>query len=104
MKEVDADLYEFLQSHETGIGSIQNEIKAWVHVPFDDLQKFVNIVGYTYFVCGGVECRLQEDNVCVDINYFIEGAGHLLSSYKNCFNENDWDECEKEILMMESED
>ena len=103
MKEVDADLYDFLNNHETGMCCRDNKIEAWTFINFDDVQDFINIVGTDYFNCGGIECRLQEDNVCIDIIDFIEGKGQLLSSYKNCFDKCDWEQYEKIILESEKD-
>lgn len=103
MKVVNADLYEFLNTHETGIGVSDRDgnIEAWVHIPFEDFRDFINAVGSSWFDCGGVDCRLQEDNVCIDITNFIDGEGHLLSSYKNCFNQENYKDCEEQILKLE---
>ena len=102
MKEVNADLFEFLSNHETGMYYQYNNVTAYVFIDFGDAQEFTNIVGNGWFDEGGVDCKLQENGLCVEINDFIEGEGHLLSSYENCFSEQDWKEHKEKILELES--
>lgn len=103
MKEVNADLYEFLNNNETGMYPDKSEVMVYVFVSFYDVVDFVNAVGKYHFEEGGRDCKLQETGICIDINYFIESEGHKLSSYKNCFSKNDWDNYGKQILKSEED-
>ncbi len=87
---VDADLYDFLKANETGLFRRKEEVIAYVHVDFADLSDFVKIVGTNRFSEGGMEVVLMCDTVCVELNDIIEGYGHELSDYRNCFGE--WNE------------
>lgn len=102
-KEVNADLYNFLNENETGLTTENNgkDIIAYVHIYFWKLDDFVKIVGSYPFDEGGREVVMFEDTICVELNDIIEGDGHNLSSYKRCFNENDWENFEIQILEME---
>lgn len=94
MKEVNVDLYEFLQDRETGLykDSKTNEVITYVHIPFYDLPEFVEIVGSEYFSEGGIDVVMLYDTICIDLNIIIENEGHELESYKGCFNKNDWED------------
>lgn len=102
-KEVIADLYDFLKENETGLYKEDNEIVTYVHISFYDLQDFVKIVGEDTFDEGGIEVRMFDNTICVDLNDIFESFGHGISNYKNCFNEYDYERYEKEILEMDGE-
>ncbi|HML33825.1 hypothetical protein [Sporomusa sphaeroides] len=88
---VDAELYDFLKANETGLFRRKNEVVAYVHVNFFNLDDFVKIVGPGHFDEGGIEVQLMHNTVCVELNDIIENAyGQELSDYRNCFDE--WDE------------
>ncbi|HBC94351.1 MAG TPA: hypothetical protein DCZ10_15990 [Pelotomaculum sp.] len=99
--DVNARLYDFLKDNETGLYSRRNEIIAYVHINFYDLKEFIEIVGDYYFDEGGIQVQMLKYSICVDINDIIEGEGHYLSAYKNCFDEQDWKYCEEQIKAME---
>lgn len=101
MKEVNADLYKFLDDHECHLFKLENQIRAWVCVSFIWLEDFVEIVGTYPFEEGGMEVRMFEDSLSIDLNEIIEGEGHLLSSYQNCFPEDEWEQYKDEILKEE---
>jgi hypothetical protein len=101
MKEVNADLYEFLNNHEISMSYNGKLIEAFVFIDFRDIEDFTRIVGSSYFDEEGVECILKSDYICIDIVEFIEGDGHNLSSYQNCFKEEDWERYGKQILESE---
>lgn len=98
--EVDADLYEFLKENETGMFRKGDTVIAYVHVYFFRLDDFVKIVGDHWFDEGGYDAQLFRDTICIDLNDIIEGQGHNLISYKNCFEESDIECYEKELLAM----
>ncbi|OMD66888.1 hypothetical protein [Paenibacillus odorifer] len=101
MSEVDADLYDFLKGNETGLYRKKDEVLSYVLVDFDRLSKFVEVVGEGCFDESGVDVVMKNNYVAIELNSFIEGFGHYLSSYKNCFDE--WDEYKSEILEMEKQ-
>jgi hypothetical protein len=91
---VDSALYDFLKDNETGLykNYKTNEIIGFVHISFYDLEKFVKeVAGESHFEEGGMEVQMFRESVCIDLNYIIEGLGHDLRDYKNCFNKSDWD-------------
>lgn len=91
-KEVKADLYDFLQRNETGMFVKKDELFTYVHVHFDDLAEFVEIVGSHPFDEGGLEIRMFERTMAIDLNDIIEGDGHELLAYRACFDESDVDD------------
>lgn len=102
-KTVNPDLYDFLKDRECGLyQQSETEIIAYVFIEFDDLDEFQSIVGRSYFSDdGGVECKLQEGHIWIEINDIVEYSGQYISSYQKCFREEDWKRCEKYILEME---
>ncbi|CQR73326.1 hypothetical protein SOV_51100 [Sporomusa ovata DSM 2662] len=85
---VDAELYDFLKQNETGLFCRKNEVIAYVHVNFCDLDDFVKMIGVDYLSEGGIEVQLMDSTVCIELNDIIEdGFEHELSDYKNCFSE-----------------
>lgn len=104
MKEVNADLYDFLNNHEAHICVINSRIESYVFIPFYDLENFVAMVGYDYLSDdGGVDCKLQDGNICIDVVDLIEYQGHLVSSYGKCFYEQEWRQHKEQILKLEVE-
>ncbi|MCM3273797.1 hypothetical protein [Paenibacillus elgii] len=103
--EVNADLYDFLKEHETGLFTKEfhknKTVFAYVHVHFSDLSEFVDIVGSDYFSEGNVDVTMLEHTIAIELNDIIEGDGHYLSSYKKCFDEDDWRCYEEKIKEME---
>lgn len=87
--EVHADLYDFLQENETGLYVKDNELIAYVHVHFSNLDEFVGIIGSYPFDEGGLEVRMFERTLAIDLNGIIEADGHELLAYRKCFNEED---------------
>lgn len=101
-REVDADLYDFLKECELGLYKKNDEVIAFVHIDFNKLKRFVDIVGYSYFTDdGGIKVIMQDDDVCIDLNDIFERNGHNISNYKNCFYEDDYRQYKEEILKME---
>jgi len=104
MKEVNAELYQFLKDNETGLYMDQyGEAIAYVHIHFSDLDDFTKIVGAGTFDDGGLDITMFKTTICVELNDIIEAEGHNLSSYKACFNKDDWEDCEEAILKYEKE-
>ncbi|WP_342423160.1 hypothetical protein [Paenibacillus sp. FSL E2-0178] len=99
MAEVDADLYEFLKENETGLYRKNGEVLSYVLVDFDRLSQFVEVVGEGYFDESGVGVVMRNRYLAIELDSFIEGYSHYLSSYKKCFDE--WEEYESEVLEME---
>ncbi|MGG4346462.1 hypothetical protein ABEW68_33085 [Paenibacillus lautus] len=104
-REVDAELYEFFREREMGLYTKEFErnktVFAFVRVDFSDLDTFIEIVGEEHFAEGPMEVALCSNDVCIEINDLIELYGHYLSSYKNCFDEDDWEHYESRIKEME---
>lgn len=101
MSEVDANLYEFLRENETGFVKEEYGIVLYVHVPFYVLDDFVKIVGEHHFEEGGVDVLMFDETICFELNDVIEGVGHKITSYKNCFDEFEYKRYEKELLEGE---
>ncbi|MFW5962409.1 MAG: hypothetical protein ACOCQR_02225 [bacterium] len=102
MSEVNVELYELLKDRECHLYQDykNNQITAWVVLYHFDLQDFCKAVGPYYFDEGGAECKLLQDGeIAIDLNEIIEGEGHLLSAYAECFEE--WEEYREEILKLE---
>ncbi|MCR8641400.1 hypothetical protein NV379_01910 [Paenibacillus sp. N1-5-1-14] len=103
--EVNADLYDFLKENETGLYTKEfnrnKTVYAYVHVYFNSLSEFAEIVGSHPFDEGGMQVTMFESTIAIELNDIIDGDGHYLSSYKKCFNEYDWEQYEKQIEEME---
>ena len=101
MKEVEADLYEFLRDKEVHIYPENNDeyiMSTWI--PFDEIKDFINIVGAGYFADdGGVDVKLQSDGIYIELNDFIEGLDQNISSYSYCID--NWDTYKNGILKLE---
>jgi len=87
--KVDPDLYEFLQNHETGLCLERHGIVAYVHVEFYDLKDFVEIVGLDWFSEGGLDVKMFNDTICIELNDIFETDGNCILDYESCFCEND---------------
>jgi hypothetical protein len=101
--DVDANLYEFLKENETGMHSQGEQVIVYVHIPFYNLKEFVEIVGDGAFDEGGLESHFFRESVCVELNDIIENDGHNISSYKKCFDPDDWKRYEDQVKKMELE-
>src|SRR5699024_8635467 len=102
--EVDANLYEFLRENETGLIKDDRGLIFYVHVPFYLLDEFAEIVGHHHFEEGGMTVLLFDESVCVDLNDIIEGAGHKITSYKNCFDEFDLRRYAEDFKALEDDE
>jgi hypothetical protein len=89
MAMVDANLYEFLKSHECKLFLRKGEVIAVVLVDFDDIKDFQDIFGQDSFNEGNVEVTLMYGYVGIELNDFIEGTGSEIVDYKSCFDPSD---------------
>lgn len=101
---VEVEIYEFLKKNETGFyrNPQTKEVTGYVCVNFGDLQEFAELVGASQFDDGGMEVTMMNGYVAIDVNGIIEGYGHGLQNYKNCFSKEDWETWGKEIIAQES--
>ena len=102
-REVNVDLYEFMKENETGLFKRNNDVIAYVHIYFFNLDDFVKIVGEDWFDEGGREVQMFNNTICIELNDVIEGDGHKLSSYEGCFDKCTWRDYKKEIEDMEGD-
>lgn len=87
---INLELYEMLKKVETKLFLYKDEIKAIAFINFVDLDKFVEIVGRAFFCDdGGIDVKLQDYNICVELNYIFEYEGNTILDYKKCFNSED---------------
>src|SRR5699024_12204960 len=100
--EVDANIYEFLRAKEKGITKDYYGLVFYVHVPFYQLDEFVEVIGEHNFEEGVMNVLMFDDTLCIDLNDNIEGAGHKITSYKKCF-EDVLRPYEEEFKALESE-
>lgn len=87
--KVKLDLYAFLMKNETGMWVKGNELITYVHVHFEDLAEFVEIVGIRPFDESGLGVRMFEKTVVIELNDILEADGHEILAYRTCFNEDD---------------
>jgi hypothetical protein len=103
--EVNALLYDFLKEHEVQLYTKNFEkdktVYAIVFIDFGDLEDFVESVGDYHFEEGGVQVHMKSEYIVIELNDFIESDGHCLSSYRNCFDEDEWNNYESRIKEME---
>jgi hypothetical protein len=99
MTTVNAELYDFLREHETGLYiNKNNELIGFVFIDFWHIEEFIKIVGsYHFDGCDGLDCKLQEYHVCVELNEIIEAEDQELNDYKNCFIKDDWNYCNERL-------
>lgn len=82
MKEVNADLFKIMTENECHLYMKNKTVIAWVPINFHDLTNFIYAVGADWFSEGGIDVKLLDCYVAIDLNEIIEGEGHLLSSYE----------------------
>ena len=100
MENVNPELYDFLKENKTGLYSEWRlqEVKAYVHIHFDDLSDFVKIVGRGRFDECGDDVIMFAETICIEINDIINGFDHSLLDYQDCFDKDSWKEHEEEII------
>ena len=107
MAIVNADLYDFLKENEMHLYTENFDrnktVYGMVIVHFYDMKRFAEIVGEFPFEEEGLNIVMKKDYVCITINDIIEGHDQYLSSYKNCFEEDEWKHYEDRIKEMEFE-
>ncbi|MFB5758952.1 hypothetical protein [Paenibacillus medicaginis] len=101
--EFNVQLYDLLKESETGLYKKGDDIIGYVHLCFSEIEEFTKAVGNDWFSEGGVEARLFNDTLCVELNELFEYYGYKFSDYKNCFDEIDWSYYEEEILATEED-
>lgn len=84
-------LYHFLMENKCHLYQKKDEVKAWVCVNFWQLQEFADILDSCSFDDGGIDVKMFEDYLAIDIDDLLEGYGEELNDYKECFGE-EWDE------------
>ena len=99
--EVNAKLYDFLLNNETGLYQEGKNIIPFVHIDFCDLAEFVEVVGSYRFEEGGMDAKMFDSTICVELTDIIESEGHYLSDYKSCFNEYTWRPYAEQIKAVE---
>jgi len=87
MVKVNADLYEFLKETacETGLfyDYKYKEVKSYVHIYFRNLKEFVEIVGIYHFDEGGLDVKMFEDSIVVELDDIFEDEDNCILDYKN---------------------
>lgn len=89
-------LYAFLSKGwiDTGLYENKNgELIGFAHIPFDELGRFVQIVGSYPFEEGGLEVRMFDNTICIELNEIIESFCAELADFSELFD--CWDEYEK---------
>lgn len=101
MAKVNVDLYEFLKetSMENGLyyDHQTKEMIAYTHIYFWNLEDFVKIIGDYWFEEGGLDVKMFDDTICVDLNGIFESDDNCILDYKNCFNESDIEQWREEL-------
>lgn len=102
--DVNGRLFKFLLEQETGLYTQDfhknKTVFAYVHIDFDRLSEFAEIVGSYPFEDGGWKVVMFERTICLELNDLLNG---YLSPYKDIFHEDDWDEYKDRILEMEAD-
>lgn len=99
MAKVNADLYEFLQNtaQETGMWKENEKVIAYVHIQFDYLAEFSQIVGCGVFDEGGIDVKMFSDTICIELNDIFEWDDNEILDYKNCFSTDDIEKYWREL-------
>lgn len=92
------ELYEFLKERECHLFRENDEMQAWVVVPFYLLSDFVKVVGNTYFDEGGMDIKMFEDYLAIDLNYIFEAECEFIYEYRKCFEEDEFKKYESVLF------
>lgn len=84
-------LYEFMKERECHLFEDEEGINACIIIYFCDLEDFAEIVGSNAFDDGGMEVRMFEDYVAIDVRWIFESEEEFLYEYRACFEEDEFE-------------
>lgn len=109
MAEFNPYLHAFLLENETCMWAEKGELKFGVHVHFNDIKEFIDILGHHALDDGGIDCSLNIDcNLNNEHTLFIPLEDYFLNSdftinyYRHCFEESTLKQYEAEIEKFDS--
>ena len=98
---MNVELYDLLK--ETEVHIFENyfkDIEILAFIDFYDLKNFIDAAGIYWFEDDGINSQIREDCICVDILEILQAEGGI-SSYRRCFDENEWRKVESKISKKE---
>lgn len=61
----------------------------------------IELIGTHHSEEGGTDVLMFNDTICFEINDVIEGLGHKMTSYKNCFDASEFERYEERLREEE---
>lgn len=92
------ELYEFLKDRECSLYKKGEDVRMWTAIPFYLLEDFANILGYTHFDDGGLDIKMFEWGVAVELNEIFESECEFIYEYRKCFEEEEFKKYEAELF------
>ena len=91
MVTINLELYDFLKDTEIHLEKINDELKAIAFIDLDDISYFQYCIGSVDIFAddGGIDCKLQDGNICIELNEIFEYQGNCLNDYYNCYSSDD---------------
>jgi hypothetical protein len=97
-KKVDVALYNFLKENECHLYRERGTVNAFVVVNFKRMSEFVETVGEYHFEEHGIRVTMKKDYICIELNDIIDSLDDDLESYKDCFDEDEWEDMENPYI------
>ena len=81
----------FLKDTEIHLTKINDELKTITFIDLYDLEEFQDCIGSVDIFAddGGIDCKLQNGNICIELNEIFEYQGNCLNDYYNCYSSDD---------------
>lgn len=97
-KNVNVEVYEFLNRHQCEIIKSQGKLIFFVRIPFDELMEFVEIIGRRHFE-KSIDVQMFDDHIVFELNDIFDYSGMFFYDYKKCFE--NYQEFEVEVRERE---
>lgn len=91
-------LYEFLKERENHLFQEKNELRAWTCIPLHRIEDFTRLLGPTYFDEGGIEVKLFDNYIAVDLNEIFETEEEYFWEYRACFEAEEVEKYRTQLL------
>lgn len=102
---MDKELFEVLNKCECHLSlNANNELLAWACIRPYDIKEFCNALGKFMFDDGGIECRLLDGYIAVNLVDIFEYLDEKCSDYSICFDDWDWSNYKDKVLECEKEE
>ena len=92
------ELYEFLKERENHLYMHDGKLRAWSCIALCDVEEFNRIIPEGHFDDGGMEVRLFDYYIAVDIDEVLSYEGETLWEYRRCFEEDEVERFKNELI------